>query len=77
MAGREWRLQRTVRTKDTTGRSIDVTVGLARDHEGELKGMIGIDDGPSAALDTGQMAELIVNLRQTAATLQANEQGRP
>ncbi|MGW4127932.1 hypothetical protein [Amycolatopsis japonica] len=77
MATRGWRLERTVSTKDTTGQNIDITVGLSRDQHGNLKGLIGIGDGPTAVLGTDIAAELIENIRQTAATALANEQERP
>ncbi len=77
MAGRGWHLERTVSTTDTTGRRVDVTVGLSRDSRGKLKSLIGIDGGPSAVLDTDRAAELIENIRQTAAAALAQEQDRP
>jgi hypothetical protein len=77
VAGRGWRVERTVSTTDTNGVKTDITVGMSRDQRGNWKALIGIGDGPSAVLTTGQAAELIDNLRQTAATLLPHEKGQP
>ncbi len=77
MAGRGWRVERTLNTTDTNGQRTEITVGLSRDQRGNLKALIGIGDGPSAVLSTGQAAELIDNLRQTAATLLPYEKDQP
>lgn len=67
--GRGWRKQRTLITKDTTGRPVQVTTGLTTDAQGDEVVGLAIGNGPSAVVDLGNGSELSANLRLSLADL--------
>lgn len=74
---RGWLLERTVRAIDTTGKPLDVTVGVTTDHRGLLRMAVGIGDvrqpesGPTALLgfDDGTGPSFIALCRQMLADM--------
>ncbi|MEC3974723.1 hypothetical protein [Amycolatopsis sp. H20-H5] len=63
---RGWRRTRVVSSVDSLGRPVTVTTGLTTNTAGEVVAAIGIDNGPTAILDSLDVA---VNIEQTLADL--------
>jgi hypothetical protein len=62
--------RRPIKTTDTLGQDVEVTVGFVHDHEGRLRLAVGIGDGPTALLAVhGAATELLSQLHHAIGDL--------
>ncbi|MFJ1763753.1 hypothetical protein ACIOD2_25800 [Amycolatopsis sp. NPDC088138] len=64
MAEEDWRMVRTIRTRDTAGRTVEITVGLVL-VDGQPEPAMRVNGGPTVLLPLHQVGgELLAAIRQ-------------